>query len=56
MNMTTIEETQDEVCFDDVDSQNTTPQPEFSIDVEEIKYSDILSVRAFLGIWQSAEC
>lgn len=48
MNMSTNEETQDEVCFDDIDSQHTTPQPEFSIDVEEIKYSDILSVRAFL--------
>lgn len=52
MNTTTNEDTQDEDCFNDNDSQ----QPEFSIDVEEMKYSDILSVRAFAAISQTSEC
>lgn len=53
--MTTNEDTQDEDCFNDNDSQHTSQQPEFSI-VEEMKYSDILSVRAFAAISQTSEC
>lgn len=56
MNTTTNEDTQDEDCFNDNDSQHTSQQPEFSIDVEEMKYSDILSVRAFAAISQTSEC